>query len=102
MSLFIRTQSFPKKFESPDNELVSQVENEVGGNCLLAMYAKSLTSATELTIVWSKHDLIIFFLLLRGFEANSVSLVTFGIIRAVGRFHFHATKNKSKTILWRN
>ena len=59
-----------------------------------AMYAKSLTSAMELSIVRSKHDMIIF-LLLRGFEANSVLLVTFGIIRAIGRFHFHATKNKS-------
>ena len=33
ISLFICTQSFPKKFDSPDNELVSQVENEVGDNC---------------------------------------------------------------------
>lgn len=33
ISVFICTQSFPKKFDSPDNELVSQVENEVGGNC---------------------------------------------------------------------
>ena len=33
ISLFICTQSFPKKFDSPDNELVSQVENEVRDNC---------------------------------------------------------------------
>lgn len=44
--LFICAQSFPKKFESPDNELVSQVENEVGGNCWPAMHANSLIWST--------------------------------------------------------
>ena len=41
ISLFICTQSFPKKFDSPDNELVSQVENEVGDNCWSAMHGYS-------------------------------------------------------------
>ena len=34
--LFFCTQSFPKRFDSPDNELVSQVENEVCARGYLA------------------------------------------------------------------